>query len=192
MFDWLWRLLNYILSPFKTPTILIVGPPGSGKTTLLHMVKTGRFITFESTKSYCKETLSFEQSNVTFIDLGDSYKGFESLEEFSQNVSGIVLVVDASDSDSVNNAKKYLDSIYNLQVYKTKNIPVLIFGNKQDVVGCISREELKERLNIVEKKSKHEKVNPETTRVQVQMMSAKQNFGYQLGLRWLVSKARTV
>ena len=183
MFEWLFRFLRWIgILQQKKARIVIVGLDNAGKTTLLHTMKTHHFAQFEQTKSYTQEELEFGGIHMTCFDLGGHSVVRQSWSEYYLKADAVVFVIDASDNERISEAKEELSAI---QEKVPRNVPILILGNKQDVVGCISREELQEKLSIKSMSPLEGGKNGNERPLRIQMISAKQDFGYEIGFNWI-------
>ena len=184
MFQWLWSFLRWIgILQQKRAQVVIVGLDNAGKTTLLHTMQTHHFAQFEPTKDHYEGKLEFGGIIIACIDLGGHSCVRQNWTQYYSRANGLVFVIDASDQGRIPEAKQELDQILNRE--ELLNVPILILGNKQDVVGCLSREELQEKLAIKTMSPLEGDRKPGERLLRIQMISAKQDFGYEVGFNWL-------
>ena len=185
MFRWLIRILKFFgILHDKKATICIIGLDNAGKTTLLHTIKTHHFVQFDQTKSYTKEEIKFGDCNMTCFDLGGHEYVRSTWKDYCFKANAIVFVIDAADLQRLDEAKEQLNKY--MEIEELKDIPILVLGNKQDIIGSLSREELMEKLGIKQMTPLEASSKPKGERaIRVQMISAKQDFGYEVGFNWL-------
>ena len=183
MFDWLFRFLKWLgILHDKKAQIIIIGLDNAGKTTLLHTMLTHHFSQFEQTQSFTRENIKFGNVVMNIYDLGGHQCVRSCWKDYYPNSKAIVFVIDASDLTRLDEAKQELQMLLDDQALQ--KIPILILGNKQDIAGCLSREELQEKLGIQKMTALDDK-NPSERPLRIQMISAKQDFGYEVGFNWL-------
>ena len=185
MFDWFFRFLRWLgILGDKKAKIVIIGLDNAGKTTLLHSMKTHHFEKFEQTQSFCKETIKFGNVLMTCLDLGGHQSVRQAWKDYLLDANAVVFVIDGADRDRMDEAKTEFNNI--MEMEQVKKVPVLVLGNKQDVVGCLSRSEIQEFLGIKEVTPLDAKSVPSGKQaIRVQMISAKQDFGYEVAFTWL-------
>ena len=79
-------------------------------------------------------------------DLGGQTKFRESWERYCRNSDCIIFVVDSVDISNMESARKELHSL--LAYQSLAGIPLLILGNKNDLDGALTEEELIEEMNL--------------------------------------------
>mmetsp|Transcript_4925 Transcript_4925/g.6528 ORF Transcript_4925/g.6528 Transcript_4925/m.6528 type:complete len:191 (-) Transcript_4925:629-1201(-) len=142
--------------------LLLLGLDGAGKTTILEsIVQSSENAQSELKQAITKPTVEFDIKVANFktwqlyiTDVG----GQESLRPFWRHhftgLQGIIFVVDSSDKARLVNALKEMSNV--LQDHQLRDIPVLVFANKQDLEGVLTVEEMSEKLQLPEKtKQKH-------------------------------------
>lgn len=67
-------------------------------------------------------------------------------ERYCRGVEAIVFVVDSSDKDSIDDATRELHFL--LEKPSLENIPLLVLGNKNDLLDCLEVDELVSRMNL--------------------------------------------
>ena len=95
-------------------------------------------------------------------------------------IFAILFLVDSVDVGRFKEAKKELDNI--LETPELVNIPIAILGNKIDMAGAVSMEELKEALQY------DELVARETRPIEIFMVSVTKKIGYSKALEWISTK----
>ncbi|EPY36578.1 ADP-ribosylation factor-like 3 [Strigomonas culicis] len=88
-----------------------------------------------------------------------------------------IFVVDAADPRRLLEAKEILSHC--LEEEKLAGIPLLVFANKQDMIGALTPEMVSEALNLVELRDR---------RWDIQGCSAKTGEGLDEGLSWIVKQ----
>ena len=67
-------------------------------------------------------------------------------ERYCRGVQAIVFVIDAADTDLLEQARNELQEL--LKKPSLQGIPLLVLGNKNDIAGALSTGELIDRLNL--------------------------------------------
>eukprot|EP01080_Neovahlkampfia_damariscottae_P000396 gene396-6810_t len=187
IFNWIFNFLNELFQ-FSTPsTVLFLGLENSGKTTLFKVLKSGKIGSFLPTQFPNQDELSVGNTNLKAIDLGGHELVRKLWEDYiSEDVSGIVYIIDAADKKKFNDSKRELHKL--LKNEQTKDIPFLILGNKIDRSGAVSEDELKDIFEIettgktvLSKKEKGYSQRP----IDIFMCSIIEEVGYGPGIIWL-------
>ncbi|CAD5115279.1 DgyrCDS4272 [Dimorphilus gyrociliatus] len=176
-------LTNYFRDQKKT--FVIIGLDYAGKTTLTGKIKTGRMIAANPSLRPNLEELRLGQLTFTVYDLGGHKLVRRVWREYCYAADGIIFVLDAADKERMNEAKSELHNILNDEEFST--IPILILGNKIDIVDAMGREELIGCLNIY-KNIFQEGEKGVSRPIEIFSCSTKLDQGYGAGIRWLAKQ----
>ena len=133
----------------KKARILMFGLDGAGKTSILYQLKFSGLIKTTQTIGFNIETIKYKDLYIDIWDIG-GFSIFPNDEDiilfkhYYQNTDGIIFVIDCNDKKRFGKANKGLLEI--IKDEKLKNLPLLIFGNKQDLNEAISPNELTKYL----------------------------------------------
>lgn len=177
--------INITIQEQKSGTIIVMGLDKAGKTTLIRTFKENLF------SPSSKPTLGFQ---ILKIALGNldllvvDAPGHRNLRDrwwsFKNKVNAIIYVVDIAESldrmdESQTVFKEMLENFYS----ERKDIPLLIIGNKVDLVEKNINKEFV--LNhLVENFTPHLDISP----FYFELMSSKTGEGIQKGFRWLIGE----
>ncbi|VVA89725.1 unnamed protein product [Arabis nemorensis] len=135
------------------PRIVLFGLDGTGKSSIMHKLKTGETLTTNM------PTIGFEMESVKYKDLTLSfweisgqqrYKLIPLWKHYFLEVLGLVLVVDSTDRDRVEETKDFLKMVIDeIQGNVPDNVAVLVYGNKHEVPGAMSASEISNKLDLV-------------------------------------------
>ena len=142
----------------KHSRILMFGLDGAGKTSILYQFKLSDLVKTTQTIGFNLETIKYKELFLTIWDIGGHNIFYDNecrilCKHYFQNTDGIIFVIDCNDKERFGKANKALLEIINNE--ELKNIPLLIFGNKQDLKEAISPDELIKFLEM--KKIKNNK-----------------------------------
>eukprot|EP01119_Soliformovum_irregulare_P020470 TRINITY_DN6630_c0_g1_i3.p1 TRINITY_DN6630_c0_g1~~TRINITY_DN6630_c0_g1_i3.p1 ORF type:complete len:192 (-),score=44.48 TRINITY_DN6630_c0_g1_i3:65-640(-) len=183
--DWFWNLLSYLGLANKQANILFLGLDNAGKTTLLHVLKSAHLKQPVPTFHPTMEELVIGKINFNAYDLGGHETARRVWRDYFPIVNAIVFLVDTHDKERINESKRELDGL--LSNPDLSKIPFLVLGNKIDIQGAYSEDELRYVLGLhtglttgkgtVELKD----IRP----IEVFMCSIVNRQGYGEGFRWL-------
>eukprot|EP00761_Pharyngomonas_kirbyi_P011755 gb/GECH01011781.1/.p1 GENE.gb/GECH01011781.1/~~gb/GECH01011781.1/.p1 ORF type:complete len:190 (+),score=33.57 gb/GECH01011781.1/:1-570(+) len=182
LIDWFYNILNALGLYQKSGRLLFLGLDNAGKTTLLHRLKSDKLGTYQPTIHPNMEELVMGKIRFKTYDLGGHESARKLWEDYMTEVDAIVFLVDAAEPERLPYAREELNSL--LTNENLANVPFLILGNKIDIYGAVSEEQLKAELGI--QTTGKAKVDPKQIRpVEVFMCSVVQESGYGDGFRWL-------
>ena len=98
-------------------------------------------------------------------------------KNYFENTDALIYVVDSSDRRRLEEASDELQQL--LEEDKLGGIPVLIFGNKQDLISAVPQEEIVEAMQMMEIKDRPWQIQP---------CSAKTGVNLQDGMEWVVGQ----
>jgi small GTP-binding protein len=171
------KLSSYFSKEDET-RILMVGLDSAGTTTTLYMLKLGEFVRTIPTIGLYVETITADNLKITALDIGGRDKARSLWRDYYANTSGVVFVVDSSDCFRINEACDELHRMANEE--ELRNLPILIFANKQDLPVAFTLDEMKEKLNL-------SKLDQMQTKWHLQPSVATKNEGLEEGFRWLAN-----
>jgi ADP-ribosylation factor 1/2 len=157
----------------KDARILINGLDAAGKTTVLYKLKLGEVVTTIPTIGFNVETIQYKNINITCWDVGGRDKIRPLWRHYYTDTNALIWVVDCNDRDRVEATKDELHTT--LREDQLRDIPLLIFCNKQDLPNAMRPSEIVQVLNI----PSHVK------RWHAQSCSATSGDGLYEGLDWL-------
>jgi signal recognition particle receptor subunit beta len=140
--DWLSAMNTFKLN--NKCTVLICGPVDSGKTVLFHTLSGGKYESTQTSMEINKDTFTIDKNLITdrkkleniqfeFIDFPGHPSQELQLGKSLAKIQGVILLVDASSSDSYLSGAKLLYSLLEKKGFTNNKIPVLICANKTDL-----------------------------------------------------------
>ncbi|KAK9763706.1 ADP-ribosylation factor-like protein 8A [Basidiobolus ranarum] len=176
-------LLDWLRSLFfkEEMELTLVGLQNSGKTTLVNVIASGQF-TEDMIPTVGFNMRKVTKGNVTMKlwDIGGQPRFRSMWERYCRGVNSIVFVIDSADHDKFDAAKTELRSL--LEKPQLANIPVLVLGNKNDLPGALTVEELVEAMNLKSITNRE---------LFCYSISAKHQVNIDLTLQWLIKHARS-
>jgi len=185
LFDWFWSALSSLGLYNKSGKIVFLGLDNAGKTTLLHMLRDDRLVQHMPTQKPTMEELSMGNLKFQTYDLGGHTIARRLWREYYADVDGVVFLIDTTDRDRFTESKAELDDL--LGGDDLKEVPFLILGNKIDVPGAASEDEIRQALGLFQTYGKgvggavQQGVRP----IEVFMCSVVRRQGYKEGFQWL-------
>ena len=173
-------VLGYLGLYNKKANIVFLGLDNAGKSALLHVLKTDRVTQTRPTIHPHSEELKMGNLVLNTFDLGGHVTARKIWKDYFPAVNAILFLVDAVDVKRFPEAKQELESI--LETPELVNIPIAILGNKIDMAGAVSVEELKGALHYDELLAK------ETRPMEIFMVSVTKKIGFTQALEWISSK----
>ncbi|KAF9315735.1 ADP-ribosylation factor-like protein 8B [Podila clonocystis] len=176
-------LLDWIRSLFfKTEMELtLVGLQNSGKTTLVNVIASGQY------SEDMIPTVGFNMRKVTkgnvtmkLWDIGGQPRFRSMWERYCRGVNAIVFVIDAADHDKLDAARTELRNL--LDKPQLATIPVLVLGNKNDLPGALTVDQIIEVMNLKQIASRE---------VSCYSISAKNQINIDITLQWLIKKGKS-
>ncbi|CAF2528786.1 unnamed protein product [Rotaria sp. Silwood2] len=159
----------------KPLRVFINGPHSAGKTTVLNVAKFGKDIPTVPTIGAEIVTLAINNISILAIDEGGRSRARVFQRIHYRKASGIILVIDSTDSERITEVRDELLQISNEE--ELENKPILIFANKQDLSNSMTLDEIQDKLNLT-------KLN-ENVKWHLQSACAIRNEGLREGFEWL-------
>ena len=149
MVSYLKKFVGWIYSKLWTREleISIIGLQNAGKSTLTNTLATGEFDE-DSIPTIGFNFRRVRKGKVSFSvwDLGGQERFRESWEKYCRQADCIIFVVDSVDLATMDESRRNLHTL--LDWPTLQGIPLLILGNKNDLDGALTEEELIEELNL--------------------------------------------
>ena len=163
----------------KPLNIYIDGAENSGRRSLLSWLEFGIFRENFWKKVGLRDDFSTRiqystiKHNKTELCVWISPKSF-LFKGMSENIQGIILIVDATDPKSFEGAYKELERLF---WYKEQKCPVLVFLNKHDLLGTLPKEVIINQIRLQEFEVEYK----------VEEISIKEGTRIKEGLDWLIN-----
>eukprot|EP01084_Bolivina_argentea_P294873 507510_1 len=123
------------------PRLLLIGLDCAGKTCLLYRLVLNQTIPTVPTIGFNAEKVSIGSKTSYVWDVGGQVKLRTLWDKYTQDVNGVIFVVDASDRSRLNEARDELYRIMSVPDLDPSR-PLLIMANKQDLPGAMNSDEL--------------------------------------------------
>lgn len=126
--------------------ILMVGLDNAGKTTILYQLRLHEVISTVPTIGFNVETVNYKNIAFTVWDIGGQDKIRNLWRVYLKGSQGLIFVIDSSDKQRLEEAKGELHRL--LEEEDLQGAHVLVFANKQDVVGAASVADVRDKLGL--------------------------------------------
>ena len=174
-------VLGYLGLYNKKANIVFLGLDNAGKSALLHVLKTDRVTQTRPTIHPHSEELKMGNLVLNTYDLGGHETARKIWKDYFPAVSAILFLVDSVDTKRFPEA--YTELLKILETPELANIPIAILGNKIDMAGAVTLEELKEALHYDELLADNE-----NRPMEIFMVSVTKKIGYSQALEWISTK----
>jgi small GTP-binding protein len=132
----------------KPYRLVVVGDAGGGKTTLLKRLRLGKVErnTIVPSRGVNVEELTILGKEFTVWDVAGTWSGRSLWSRFALDAAGIICVVDSSDEVQIEETKEWLWRM--CEEDSCRDMPLLVFANKQDRLNALSVKEVKDKLDL--------------------------------------------
>ena len=113
---------------------------------ILYKLKLGQSVTTIPTVGFNVETVSYKNVKFSVWDVGGQDKIRPLWRHYFTGTQALIFVVDSSDRDRIDEARKELHMIVNDR--EMREVVILVFANKQDLPEAMKPEELQEKLGL--------------------------------------------
>lgn len=126
------------------------------------------------------KSLTRENFNLKIWDIGGQKTIRPYWRNYFENTDALIYVVDSADTKRMVECGFELEEL--LKEDKMKNVPLLVFANKQDLVGAMEADEMAEQLQLTSIRDRP---------WQICGCSAKEGQGLEDGMGWVISQVNT-
>ncbi|KAG5891568.1 hypothetical protein JTB14_015835 [Gonioctena quinquepunctata] len=161
-------------APERELRLLVLGLDNAGKTTILKMLASEDITNVTPTAGFNIKSVISEGFKLNVWDIGGQRKIRPYWKNYFENTDVLIYVVDCAD-------KKRLEET-GIELYellgddKLRNVPLLVYANKQDLPDSLSAAELAKTLGLPTIKNRA---------WQIQACSATQGIGVREGMEWV-------
>ena len=157
----------------RKPKFLMLGLDSAGKTTILYKLRLGEVVSSIPTIGFNVETIEYKSTSIISWDV---HRNRIKLlwRHYYPETQGIIFVVDSSDKDRIDEAKKELYSLLSEELLK--DAVLLVLANKQDISRVLSVTEIAEMFDLSTLKNRE---------WHIQGTCAKTGEGLYEGFEWL-------
>ncbi|KPI90516.1 ADP ribosylation factor 3 putative (ARL-3B) [Leptomonas seymouri] len=160
-------------------SILFLGLDSAGKTSILRQLSDDDNTHVTSTQGFQIKKLIAGGIKLDVWDTGGQRASRYYWRQYFKEADVIIYVVDAADPRRILDARRELEHL--LEEEKVAGVPLLIFANKQDLIGAMSAEELTMTLNLTDLRDR---------RWNIQGCSAITGDGLGEGISWVVKQVK--
>ncbi|KAL4880189.1 ADP-ribosylation factor family-domain-containing protein [Aspergillus karnatakaensis] len=163
----------------KEMRILMLGLDNAGKTTIVKRIMNEDVTTVSPTLGFIIKTIDFEGYRLNIWDVGGQKTLRSYWKNYFEKTDTLVWVVDATDRLRVDDCREELAGL--LLEERLMGASLLVFLNKTDVEGCMSEDEVRQRLALDSIKTHKWTILP---------CSAMTGANLREGLNWVVQDAK--
>ena len=168
------KILEFFTKNRDNFKIIILGMQNAGKTTILYHLSLGLFVQTTPTIGSNVEELKYNNISIQAWDLGGQESARSFWDAYFINTDAVIFVIDSQDTEYSEESKEEFKKL--LTNSKLNNAIILIFANKQDLLGAKNINQLIEEYEFNKIKNHIWKIQP---------CSAVKGEGLLDGLKWL-------
>ncbi|XP_016991047.1 ADP-ribosylation factor-like protein 3 isoform X2 [Drosophila rhopaloa] len=135
-------------NPEKEARILLLGLDNAGKTTILKQLASEDITTVTPTAGFNIKSVAADGFKLNVWDIGGQWKIRPYWKNYFANTDVLIYVIDCTDRARLPEAGSELFEM--LMDNRLKQIPVLIFANKQDMPDAMTASEVAEKMSLVQ------------------------------------------
>ncbi|XP_064615962.1 ADP-ribosylation factor-like protein 3 [Liolophura sinensis] len=156
--------------------ILLLGLDNAGKTTLLKSLASEDISHITPTQGFNIKTVQSSGFRLNVWDIGGQRKIRPYWKNYYENTDVLIYVIDCADQKRFEETSVELSEL--LDEEKLAGVPLLVYANKQDLLGAATANEIAEGLKL-------EHISDR--KWQIQPCSATQSEGVKEGMEWVLS-----
>jgi len=155
--------------------LLLLGLDNAGKTTILKALANEEHLTTTPTQGFNIKTVSTKEGfKLNVWDIGGQETIRAYWKNYYENTDILIYVIDSADQKRFEESGVCLMEL--LEEEKLNGVPVLIFANKQDLMGAAKQDQIMKDMGLTDIKDR---------KMQVQACSATTKQGLEDGLKWI-------
>jgi len=139
-------IIKKVKAKEKEIRILMVGLDNAGKTTIVKRINGEDVTKISPTLGFNIKTMAFKEFMLNIWDVGGQKTLRSYWRNYYEQTDGMVWVVDSADARRVQDCREELHKL--LGEEKLAGASLLIFANKQDIAGALSKEEISKVLGL--------------------------------------------
>jgi len=139
-------ILKKLKQKEKEMRILMLGLDNAGKTTILKKFNGEDISEIAPTLGFNIKTLEHRGYQLNCWDVGGQKSLRSYWRNYFESTDGLIWVVDSADKRRLEDCKKELHAL--LQEERLLGATLLVFANKQDLPGALSKQEIREVLDL--------------------------------------------
>ncbi|GLC42262.1 ADP-ribosylation factor protein 3 [Pleodorina starrii] len=159
--------------------ILVLGLDNAGKTTILRALSEEDITTITPTQGFNIKSLSRDGFNLKIWDIGGQKTIRPYWRNYFDQTDALIYVIDSSDRKRLDESHDELTHL--LEDDKMAGVPLLVFANKQDLMGAAAADEIAETLQLTSIRDRP---------WQIQAASAKNGTGLKEGMEWVLKQVK--
>lgn len=172
-------LLDFLLRLRPTPKearIVILGLDNAGKTCILKKLSDEEVKNLVPTQGFNIKSIEQQGFKLNVWDIGGQRAIRPYWRNYFSDTDVLIYVIDSADAKRIEEAGVELEQL--LEEDKLAGVPLLVFANKQDLIGALKPQDIAETLRL----------DTVRDRVwQIQACSAKNGDGLNEGMQWATS-----
>ena len=142
------KILRGLRKSEKEARILVLGLDNSGKTTILRALSDEDTENIAPTQGFNIKALSRDGFKLNVWDIGGQKAIRAYWPNYYEGTDGLVYVIDSSDEGRIEECTDELQTL--LQEDELKDVPLLVFANKQDLDLALDAPEVLEKVQLEE------------------------------------------
>eukprot|EP00727_Mastigamoeba_balamuthi_P008045 m51a1_g3861 putative adp-ribosylation factor-like protein 3 (178) ;mRNA; f:411018-411892 len=173
------QMLKNLKRSDREVRLLLLGLDNAGKTTILKRLANEEIVHIRPTSGFNIKSVVHEGFKLNVWDIGGQKAIRPFWKNYMEGTDALVYVIDAGDARRLAESGGELNQL--LEEEKLASVPLLVFANKQDLVGALTPKQIAEMLNL-------HLIRDRTW--QIQGCSAKNGTGIQEAMEWVLQQIK--
>ena len=134
------------LLPKQRLKIVLAGLDCAGKTSLIFRLRLGETVSTVTNEGLEIESVTYNNLEFVIFDLETKYQSY--YQQYFENTNALIYILDSNDRNRITQNYYWIHRILH-QYVNNKDVPVLIYANKQHLPTSMDIEQIKNKIGLI-------------------------------------------